>query len=399
MRTPGRKKQIAVVSPFLDKRHGTERIAVEWITRIADEFDVHIYSQRVDDLDLSKVTWHRIPKLPGPHIFNFVWWFGANHVWRFFNRYCRGLDHDLTYSPGINCFDADVISVHILFAEFLERVRSELEFSKNRLGSWPRLLHRRFYYELLIRLERVIYTKSRTHIVLTSRRSAAEFKRLYARHETFPVIEAGLDHQLFNPARRLSIRGAARQELEIADRKFVLLLIGNDWRKKGTLTLLNAVARIRELPIHLVVVTAEVRDVSQLVRTVGSLDDRVSVLPVRSDVEFYYAAADAYVGPSLEDTFALPVAEAMACGLPVIVSASAGASEIVTHGSDGLILENARDAGRLTELIVQLYGDEALCRRLGHGAVTTAQKYTWEENGRQLVVTFGEVLSTKERLS
>ena len=49
-------------------------------------------------------------------------------------------------------------------------------------------------------------------------------------------------------------------------------------------------------------------------------------------------AADAYVGPSLEDAFALPPAEAMACGLPVIVSNQAGACEIITDGVDGIVL-------------------------------------------------------------
>jgi len=48
------------------------------------------------------------------------------------------------------------------------------------------------------------------------------------------------------------------------------------------------------------------------------LEGRVLFLPQRPDVEWYYAAADAYIGPSLEDSFALPPLEAMACGLSVI---------------------------------------------------------------------------------
>ena len=59
------KPRLAVVSPFLDKRHGTERRVVEWVSRLADAFEIHVYSQRVDDLNLSKITWHRIPKLRG----------------------------------------------------------------------------------------------------------------------------------------------------------------------------------------------------------------------------------------------------------------------------------------------------------------------------------------------
>src|SRR5450432_1948101 len=118
-----RKRLLAVVSPFLDKSHGTELHVVEWITYLSESFEIHIYSQEVRDVDVKKIPWHRIPKLPGPHLLNYVWWFFANHLWRAFDRYFRGLRYDLVFSPGINCLDADVISVHIVFAEYAEKNR------------------------------------------------------------------------------------------------------------------------------------------------------------------------------------------------------------------------------------------------------------------------------------
>ena len=72
------------------------------------------------------------------------------------------------------------------------------------------------------------------------------------------------------------------------------------------------------------------------------LTDRVRFLPPRPDVEFYYAAADAYASPTLEDSFGLPPAEAMACGLPVITSRAAGVSELIHSGEDGFVLEDHR---------------------------------------------------------
>ncbi len=53
--------RIAVVSPFIDKRHGTERRIAEWISRLPLEYEIHIYSQRVEDVDLTRMKWHRIP--------------------------------------------------------------------------------------------------------------------------------------------------------------------------------------------------------------------------------------------------------------------------------------------------------------------------------------------------
>lgn len=108
--------------------------------------------------------------------------------------------------------------------------------------------------------------------------------------------------------------------------------------------------------------------------------DRVQFLPLRPDVLFYYAAADVCLAPSLEDGFALPPAEAMLCGLPAIVSRQAGVSEIVTDGTDGLILEDPRDSQALAQLVRRLYVDTGLRDRLGSNAANAAARYTWERN-------------------
>jgi len=45
------KIRLAVVSPFLDRRHGSERIITEWLSNLPGEFEIHVYSQRVEDFD------------------------------------------------------------------------------------------------------------------------------------------------------------------------------------------------------------------------------------------------------------------------------------------------------------------------------------------------------------
>ncbi len=69
MPTPVRRPRVAVLSPFVDKRHGTERCLAEQIERLSRTFDIHLYSSRVEDVDLTGITWHRVPALPGPHLF------------------------------------------------------------------------------------------------------------------------------------------------------------------------------------------------------------------------------------------------------------------------------------------------------------------------------------------
>jgi glycosyltransferase involved in cell wall biosynthesis len=390
-----RKPRLAVVSPFLDRSYGTERIIVEWIAQLAERFEIHIYSQEVQDVDLAAIRWHRIPKLPGPHLFNFVWWFAANHLWRKWDRYARGLGYDLVFTPGTNCLDADVISVHIVFAEFFQRVRRELQFSKNPPRLWPRLLHRRLYYALIIFLEGRIYTRDRNILVLIAQKTARDLDRIYSRREHCHVLYLGLNHELYNPARRAELRDSARRELGLSDGRFAVLLVGNDLLKKGIRTLLDAMTLLVQSPIDLLVAGREDPAPFKAMAAERGLQDRVHFLPARKDVEFYYAAADAYAGPSLEDTYALPPTEAMACGVPAIVSSENGTCEIITHGENGLILEDPTDAAGLAAMIRRLCDDKPFRDALGEKGAQTARQFTWERNGQELAAIFQEILDRK----
>ncbi|MGH9691753.1 MAG: glycosyltransferase family 4 protein, partial [Candidatus Acidiferrales bacterium] len=201
------------------------------------------------------------------------------------------------------------------------------------------------------------------------------------------------------PARRDALREQARGELGLSEDRFALLLVGNDWRNKGVPVLLDAIMQLRELAVDLLVVSREdPAPVRGMARERG-LGERVRILSPRKDVEFYYAAADTYAGPSLGDTFALPPAEAMACGLPVIVSSANGTSEIITHGVDGLILDNPLDATALAKMIRRLYEDKGFARKLGERAAETARQYTWERNGRELAGIFENIVARKARLA
>ena len=134
------------------------------------------------------------------------------------------------------------------------------------------------------------------------------------------------------------------------------------------------------------------------------MTQQITFLPLRRDVEYYYSAADAYVGPSLQETFGLPPAEAMACGLPVITTRMAGVSEIIQHGVDGLVLENPTDAATLSAWLSRLKKDVDWRNRMGEAAVVAVAQFTWERNAaliRQLIErargTRVERLKTKNR--
>jgi glycosyltransferase involved in cell wall biosynthesis len=377
------RPRIAVVSPFIDKRHGTERRVAEFISRLADEYEFHIYSTRVEDIDLGRIVWHRVPRLPGPYVLAYVWWFLTNHLCRWRDRN-RGIVSDLVYSPGINCWDADIISVHILFGTLRQSLRDALRLGENPIRSWPRIIHRRLFYRLIAALEPHIYGRADVLFAAVSNRIAADLRRFCPGSGEVSVIYNGLDLDSFSPQNRARLRVGSRRALSIGDDEFVLLLIGNDWRNKGLHCLLCAMAQVADPRLRALIVGSDDSSPFLPLITRLGLEEHVKFCPPRADVETYYAAADTYVGPSLNDAFAQPPAEAMACGLPAITSRTNGGSEIITPGCDGLVLEDPSDANRLADMIRALLTDPVLRNRLGAAAAETARQYTWERNAAEM---------------
>jgi glycosyltransferase involved in cell wall biosynthesis len=386
--------RLAVVSPFLDRRHGTEVCIIEQIERFATQshWQIHIYSQRVEDVrDLRRddsspqnstgsIAWHRVSRSPGPHLLQYLWWFFANRFRRRADARSGKFKADITYSPGINCVDADVIVVHIVFHEFYKRVRSELKLLHVPLRSWPLVLHRRMYYRLIMALEKKIYPKTRVKLIAVSQLVADQLQTYFQRSDV-AVIPNAVDTVRFTPDAREARRNTVRHSYHLEESDFVCLLIGNDWKKKGLDTLLNACNKLSDLPIKILVVGRDDPSVYQPLLKQLNLESRVRFLPLSDDVLSFYAAADLYVGPSLEDAFNLPIAEAMACGLPVIASVRAGASEVVRDAETGFLLRDPKSAEELATLIRRLANDQSLRQSLGQAASRFVQQNcNWDRN-------------------
>jgi glycosyltransferase involved in cell wall biosynthesis len=411
--------RIAVISPFLDRSHGTERCIVEQLERFAAEpgAEIHIYAQRVEDLrgvtrykysagaksadpgpatkPANNLLWHKVPSIPGPHLLQYIFWFFANRISRWWDAAFHNARYDLLYSPGINATDADAISVHVVFHEFYRQVLPQLDFRSTPLTAWPRLAHRRAYYRLIMALENQIYRRPTVSLAAISASAAALLEKYF--HPTATcVIRYGVDVQAFSVSRRLAERPAARKLFQLSAEDFGLLLIGNDWRTKGLAALLQSLALIRELPWKLLVAGRDVRDpYDKMIRDHG-ISNRVIFLPPSPNVMQFYAAADAYVGPSLEDAYGLPIIEAMACGLPVAASSRAGAHEIITDGRDGIILRDPQNTEELAAALRSLITNPTLCRQLGEYGTRTAQNHTWDRNAQATWEWLNEVARNKK---
>jgi UDP-glucose:(heptosyl)LPS alpha-1,3-glucosyltransferase len=390
----GRKPLLAVVSPFIDKRHGTERCVAEQIERLAAHFEIHLYSSRVEDISVESIKWHSVYIPRGPELLRLPVWLLANALVRWKDR-LRGIRPHATYSPGPNCFDADVISVHAIFARVRRASIAKVGVGDPRDVAWPRRLHRGMYYLLAEGVERAVYGRGGVTLVAVSKRTATDVARFFRRNREVGVLYNAVDQVQFSPERRRELRPVARQALNLSDGTIAILLIGNDFRNKGLAFLVEAINRLGDLNLCLLVAGSDSPDVYETSIRQRATGERLKFLPIRRDVEFYFAAADIYASPSLEDAFPLPPLEAMACGLPVITSRFAGTCEIMRDGEDGLILEDPFNVSVLTGWIRNLAVDSGWRDRLGQAAARTAANYTWDRNAEQLRALIEQVLSQR----
>lgn len=102
------------------------------------------------------------------------------------------------------------------------------------------------------------------------------------------------------------------------------------------------------------------------VETAG-LQDRVHLLGNISieDVQSELSRANCLVVPSFQENAPLTIAEAMACGLPVVASRVGGIPGMVTHGETGLLVD-PHSTESIAQAVQEILSDEALARSMGH---------------------------------
>jgi len=152
--------------------------------------------------------------------------------------------------------------------------------------------------------------------------------------EQLPVIYNGVDLEHFRPPGEGRARAAP----------FVFLFVGSGFARKGLDTALRALAL---LPQAQLVVAGHDRNAARYAALAARLGiaGRVRLLGGVEDVRPLYAAADCFILPTLYDPFPNAALEALAMGVPIIVSRRCGAAELVREGENGWLCEPADAPG------------------------------------------------------
>jgi glycosyltransferase involved in cell wall biosynthesis len=222
------------------------------------------------------------------------------------------------------------------------------------------------------------FTGAVDYWVSSSRYNAAQVERHF--HRPVNVFHNGVDIDRFVPRAR---DPGARTAHNLPVAAVVIASVGRLVGWKGLHVIIKALAGLPERVHYLVVGDgAEAPSLKRLAAEQG-VADRVhfcGAVPHGGLPELLHLA-DLYVQPSVgEEAFGISVVEAMACGLPVLVSDQGGLREIVIDGEVGRLLP-AGDIGAWHAALAQLVADPALCRRFGEAGRRRAEaEFTWTAN-------------------
>jgi glycosyltransferase involved in cell wall biosynthesis len=364
---------------------GAERYSIALVEQLASNHEIHVFAQEIAH-EWPGVTYHRVPMpIRKPRWINQLW-FAVCTWWQTRSGF------DIVHSHE-NTWHGDVQTVHVLPVKYtlLRELRNwKLILRWIKVATSPRLIA----YLVLESLR--FSSRPNRKIVVTSESLRIIMEATYPKcKKIISVITPGIKLPDL-PVTQLRKKDA-RLLLGLPQNKYCILFVANDYRKKGLKTLLNALALC---PSGFVLtVVGNLLEMPLFMEQVKTLDleTRVFFLGSLKNVAPAYESADCLVHPTLEDTFAMAVLEAMSYGLPVVVSSSkyCGISGLLQHGENALIVEDPLNPFELQHTIEQTLAHPLLYVQLSKGAIAFASRYQWRKLALQqeflyLNVNFGK---------
>ncbi len=172
-----------------------------------------------------------------------------------------------------------------------------------------------------------------------------------------------------------------------------IISVGAIGVRKGTSALIEACAKVGDA-VELVLVGPIERDFRAVLARLP-MDNVTLAGPLRRDVIHQaYADADIFCLPSVEEGFGMSVLEAMASGLPVVVSDQVGATDVIEDGVSGFVVP-VFEIEALTEILSRLVHDNELRDSIGHDAVDAVQSMSgWDAYISRTLSRYRELLAS-----
>jgi len=359
--------KVLMISRAVNKYGGISRYIAEIAERISYENEVHILSAWYG-INNSNITLHQytIPKKP----YSLQIFTSFLKVSKLARKLDRKFHFDVIHSSECEGNYQHIITAHSCVRGAYEK----LKWNNILVDAIRRI---RPFVALGLKFEMLIYTKRRYNKIIAVSKGVKEELIYYYNlpSEDIVVIPNGVDLEEFKPDKEK--RRKIRETYEIADDEVVLMFSGYEFRRKGLEYIIKALPLVKGEVKFLVVGKDDPNYYKKLASKLGVLD-KIIFTGFVPDISEYYAASDLFVFPTLYEPFGLVITEALASGLPVIVSEFAGATDIMNDGREGLLLKDPTNPKEIAEKVNILVEDENLRKQMSRNARRTAEKYSWD---------------------
>ena len=378
MKTPAgageRRLRIALlVDRFGNRFGGAEAYGVELMRVLGQRHDVSVVARDFD----SDLPFNFLPvRFPG-------WlpsWMRVLHfAWRA-DRLTRGR-YDIVHSH-MNGWVGEIQVMHVTPVRYnrVTRVRP-----LQRLTAW---LSPRLATYLLLEKLRIRKTPKR-RVVAVSGLIMDQLHRSYGEQLVVDIIAPGVK---LPTAVQAAGRDAARARLGWDADTIGCLLVARNPLRKGLPALLDALAQLP--PRYKLLVVGADEPVRNRVRAAGDIARRVTLVEPTPDVAQYFAAADIYAHPTLNDSYGMAPLEAMSHGLPVVVSSPVycGFAQYLSADRDAIILQDPRDGAQLAQALERLGSEPELRAALTARGLEIARAQSWETVASRYETLYEKVL-------
>jgi UDP-glucose:(heptosyl)LPS alpha-1,3-glucosyltransferase len=355
---------------FSKKAGGAERYSVALVEELAAKHEIHVFAQDISHT-WPGVTYHRVSApFKRSRWLNQLWY--ATATW-WHTRQGSGRGFDIVHSHE-NTWHGNMQTVHVLPIKH-NLFQGKTGFKKAK--AWLKVITSLRLLAYLALEKGRFSTQSGRHIIVTSPSLQGIFQVAYPECQNpVSIITPGVTNAVI-----AHDKAAAKRVFGISDDAFVIAFVGNRYDIKGLPTLLAALKVLPEQVKLLVVGNSEEVDFYQTQAERLEISQRVKFLGAVNGVEQVYQAADCLAHPTLEDTFAMVVLEAMSYGLPVVVSREkyCGIAGLLTDGLNALILDEPKNATALSQSLQSIVDNAELRGKLKAEALNFAAGYDWAQ--------------------